>query len=96
MESINALASTLVESYSMDAFSLTKLTWTQDTPGILANPFSIVAAQEAQVIPVTGRIILLACLISLDIFHKPSSLPHQARFYLATRDLAAPGFSLPG
>ena len=51
MAPINALVSTLLGSYSMDAFSLARLTLTRDTPGSLESPFSIVAAQEAQVMP---------------------------------------------
>jgi hypothetical protein len=52
----------------MDAFSLAKLTLTPDTPGSLDSPFSTLAAQEAQVMPVMGRITLLAVLVSLAIY----------------------------
>ncbi len=49
------------------AFSLAILTLTRDTPGTLESPFSTVAAQEAQVIPVMGSMVFLVGSVSSDI-----------------------------
>jgi len=56
--------STWEGSYSMAAFSAAKLTFAVSTPGVSLRPFSMVAAQVVQVIPLTRIFAFCAFLVS--------------------------------